>query len=76
MTSRSTKAAVADLLEAASSLLKFWHLPMTIGGHWFCLMLDAAATMPSVRHTACHAPHDQLAVPPEIEVESEQWLFA
>lgn len=76
MISRSTKAALADLEEAALSLLEFWQLPIAVGSHWLGLMLEAATTMPHGRHAGHHVPHEQLAVPPEIEVESEQCLFA
>lgn len=75
--SRSTKADVADLQKVTLAMLEFWQLPVTIGSRWLGLMLEAAASVPPHSHVAHdQPPHEQLAIPPEIEVEGEQCLFA
>ena len=51
-------------------------MPFIVGSRCLGLMIDGMAMMAQHHHAAFHANHDQLIVPPEIEVDSEQCLFA
>lgn len=77
MTDRSMQIEMPDPQEMLLSLLQLWQLPIALGSCCLKMMLEVAVLLPSHLHAARHhQPHDQLAIPPEIEVESEQSLFA
>ncbi|MCZ4341105.1 hypothetical protein O4H52_05800 [Sphingomonadaceae bacterium G21617-S1] len=76
MTDRPQQPALPDRQAAMMPLFWLWEMPFIVASRCLGLMIDGMAMMAQHHHAAFHADHDQLIVPPEIEVDSEQCLFA
>jgi hypothetical protein len=76
MTDRTQQDESSDQQAAMMSLFWLWQVPIIVGSRYLGLMIDGMAMMAQHHHAAFHPDHGQLTVPPEIEAESEQCLFA
>lgn len=77
MTDRSEQQEAPTFADMMLQAAELWQWPMAFASQWMGMMMGFTALIPPHLHQHFyHSDHDQLDIPPEIEVQSEQGLFA